>query len=104
MFEMGRQSFAELLALLPCDRSAGNHLESDTCICDSFVPYNDRHIQILFLYFFCFSVTNVSQKEKARTRPQALNTVELLKVASSALGMGPQHAMQIAEKLYTQVH
>lgn len=31
----------------------------------------------------------------------ALNTVELMRVASSGLGMGPQHAMQIAEKLYT---
>ena len=30
-----------------------------------------------------------------------LNTVDMLKVASSALGMGPQHAMQTAERLYT---
>ncbi|KAF4532850.1 hypothetical protein B566_EDAN001453 [Ephemera danica] len=32
----------------------------------------------------------------------ALNTVELMRVASSGLGMGPHHAMQIAERLYTQ--
>uniref|UniRef100_A0A4W3H8Y5 DNA topoisomerase n=1 Tax=Callorhinchus milii TaxID=7868 RepID=A0A4W3H8Y5_CALMI len=44
----------------------------------------------------------VSKKEKVKQRPQALNTVEMLRVASSALGMGPQHTMQIAEKLYTQ--
>uniref|UniRef100_A0A671VKN2 DNA topoisomerase n=1 Tax=Sparus aurata TaxID=8175 RepID=A0A671VKN2_SPAAU len=47
-------------------------------------------------------VESVSKKEKAKQRPQALNTVEMLRVASSALGMGPQHTMQIAERLYTQ--
>ncbi|XP_067861629.1 DNA topoisomerase 3-beta-1 [Heptranchias perlo] len=47
-------------------------------------------------------VESVSKKEKVKQRPQALNTVEMLRVASSALGMGPQHTMQIAEKLYTQ--
>lgn len=30
---------------------------------------------------------SVSKKEKAKQRPQALNTVEMLRVASSALGM-----------------
>lgn len=47
-------------------------------------------------------VTNVSVKEKSKSRPQALNTVELMRVASSGLGLGPHHAMQVAEKLYTQ--
>uniref|UniRef100_A0A8C5EUX9 DNA topoisomerase n=1 Tax=Gouania willdenowi TaxID=441366 RepID=A0A8C5EUX9_GOUWI len=47
-------------------------------------------------------VESVSKKEKTKQRPQALNTVEMLRVASSALGMGPQHTMQIAERLYTQ--
>lgn len=47
-------------------------------------------------------VESVSKKEKAKQRPQALNTVEMLRVASSSLGMGPQHTMQIAERLYTQ--
>ena len=54
---------------------------------------------------YCFiihSVTDVSQKEKAKQRPMALNTVEMLRVASSGLGMGPHHTMQIAERLYTQ--
>ena len=48
-------------------------------------------------------VTSVKEKEKAKQRPQALNTVELLRVASSRLGIGPQQTMQIAERLYIQV-
>ena len=47
-------------------------------------------------------VTSVAVKEKAKERPIALNTVELMRVASSALNMSPHHAMQIAERLYTQ--
>uniref|UniRef100_A0A673NN44 DNA topoisomerase n=1 Tax=Sinocyclocheilus rhinocerous TaxID=307959 RepID=A0A673NN44_9TELE len=47
-------------------------------------------------------VDSVTKKEKAKQRPIALNTVEMLRVASSALGMSPQHTMQIAERLYTQ--
>ncbi|XP_056602830.1 DNA topoisomerase 3-beta-1 isoform X2 [Triplophysa dalaica] len=47
-------------------------------------------------------VDSVTKKEKAKQRPLALNTVEMLRVGSSALGMGPQHTMQIAERLYTQ--
>lgn len=47
-------------------------------------------------------VVDVSQKEERKSRPSGLNTVNLLKVASSALGLGPHHAMQIAERLYTQ--
>ena len=47
-------------------------------------------------------VQSVVTKDKAKERPIALNTVELMRVASSGLGMSPQHAMQIAEKLYTQ--
>ena len=44
-------------------------------------------------------MTEVSVKEKAKEKPIALNTVELMRVASSGLNMGPHHAMQIAEKL-----
>ena len=46
-------------------------------------------------------VTSVVSKRDHKTRPGALNTVELLKIASKVLGMGPHHAMQIAERLYT---
>ncbi|KAA8579166.1 hypothetical protein FQN60_007299 [Etheostoma spectabile] len=58
--------------------------------------------QKMYLIPLSIQVESVSKKEKAKQRPQALNTVEMLRVASSALGMGPQHTMQIAERLYTQ--
>ena len=45
---------------------------------------------------------SVVSKEKTKARPQALNTVELMRVASSGLNMSPHYAMQIAERLYTQ--
>ncbi|KAK7306407.1 hypothetical protein VNO77_44346 [Canavalia gladiata] len=47
-------------------------------------------------------VTELSEKQETKSRPVGLNTVNLLKVASSALGFGPQMAMQLAERLYTQ--
>ena len=47
-------------------------------------------------------VSSVTTKEKQKERPIALNTVELMRIASSGLGMGPHHAMMLAEKLYTQ--
>ncbi|GAB4851852.1 hypothetical protein Ancab_031251 [Ancistrocladus abbreviatus] len=47
-------------------------------------------------------VVNVIEKQERKSRPSGLNTVNLLKVASSALGFGPQMAMQLAEQLYTQ--
>ncbi|XP_003738127.1 DNA topoisomerase 3-beta-1 [Galendromus occidentalis] len=47
-------------------------------------------------------VLSIQDKEMSKSRPLALNTVELMRAASAGLGMGPQHAMQIAEKLYTQ--
>ncbi|XP_016287993.2 DNA topoisomerase 3-beta-1 isoform X3 [Monodelphis domestica] len=66
----------------------------------------DREIAHMFLNITRMEkeakVEGTSRKEKAKQRPLALNTVEMLRVASSSLGMGPQHAMQIAERLYTQ--
>ncbi|XP_057429200.1 DNA topoisomerase 3-beta isoform X2 [Lotus japonicus] len=47
-------------------------------------------------------VTEISEKQETKSRPVGLNTVNLLKVASSALGFGPHMAMQLAERLYTQ--
>lgn len=49
-----------------------------------------------------YRIISVESIEKTKSRPIALNTVELMRVASSGLGMGPHHAMQIAERLYTQ--
>ncbi|XP_017778586.1 PREDICTED: DNA topoisomerase 3-beta-1 isoform X2 [Nicrophorus vespilloides] len=66
----------------------------------------DKEVANLFLNI-CKSektakVLSVISKEKSKVRPVALNTVELMRVASSGLGMSPHHAMQIAEKLYIQ--
>lgn len=48
------------------------------------------------------SVDTVVEKEQSKPRPLALNTVELMRAASSGLGLGPHTAMHIAEKLYVQ--
>jgi len=45
-------------------------------------------------------VVDVSSKTESRPRPQALNTVAMLKMASTLLGMGPHEAMGVAETLY----
>uniref|UniRef100_A0A1A9ZLV4 DNA topoisomerase n=1 Tax=Glossina pallidipes TaxID=7398 RepID=A0A1A9ZLV4_GLOPL len=47
-------------------------------------------------------VESVISKEQFKGRPQALNTVELMRICSAGLGIGPFQAMQIAERLYTQ--
>nr|pir hypothetical protein Y48C3A.q - Caenorhabditis elegans [Caenorhabditis elegans] len=47
-------------------------------------------------------VLDVSKKEARKERPCALNTVELMRVASSSLGMSPSTTMHVAEALYTQ--
>ncbi|CAJ0586552.1 unnamed protein product, partial [Mesorhabditis spiculigera] len=47
-------------------------------------------------------VYDVSTKEARKEKPQALNTVELLRVASSSLGLSPSSTMSVAEHLYTQ--
>ena len=46
-------------------------------------------------------VTSTKHSMHKKQRPQAMNTVEMLRLASSGLGIGPQHTMQIAERLYT---
>jgi DNA topoisomerase-3 len=44
--------------------------------------------------------TSVKESETKKTRPQPMNTVEMLKIASSRLGIGPHAAMRAAEELY----
>lgn len=46
-------------------------------------------------------VVSVTEKEDRKARPHGLNTVEMLKVASSSLNIGPATTMQLAERLYT---
>ena len=45
-------------------------------------------------------VAEVVHAEETLRRPEGLNTVTLLKVASAALGLGAQHTMRVAESLY----
>jgi DNA topoisomerase-3 len=47
-------------------------------------------------------VTDVSESDERRIRPKALDTVTMLKMASQNLGIGPQHCMHLAERLYLQ--
>nr|KAG5699160.1 hypothetical protein BaRGS_014459 [Batillaria attramentaria] len=47
-------------------------------------------------------VLETVQKKMEKPKPLALNTVEMLRVGSSGLGMSPHHTMQIAERLYIQ--
>jgi DNA topoisomerase-3 len=66
----------------------------------------DKKIGLMFLdtmkKFSSAKVISVKEKMKAQVRPLPLNTVALLRAASSGLGLGPQTAMRIAEQLYLQ--
>lgn len=46
------------------------------------------------------TVTNVAVGNDTRARPTGLNTVDLMKIASRSLGIGPHYVMSIAENLY----
>lgn len=48
------------------------------------------------------TVDDISSKEGRKEKPTALNTVELLRVCSSSLGISPQQTMSTAEHLYTR--
>ncbi|CAD7960775.1 unnamed protein product [Amoebophrya sp. A25] len=52
------------------------------------------------LHEFRLEVTKQASKEMRYERPQGMNTVTMLKLASSNLGIGPQEAMREAEHLY----
>ncbi|XP_006774024.1 PREDICTED: DNA topoisomerase 3-alpha [Myotis davidii] len=66
-----------------------------------------NHTACLVLYQLCMedpraTVVEVSSKPKSKWRPQALDTVELEKLASRKLRISAKETMRIAEKLYTQ--
>ena len=48
-------------------------------------------------------VIALTARLKVKAPPPALHTVELLRVASSKLHIGPKQAMDVAERLYTKV-
>lgn len=66
-----------------------------------------NHTACLVLYQLCMedpraTVVDVRSKPKSKWRPQALDTVELEKLASRKLRINAKETMKIAEKLYTQ--
>lgn len=46
------------------------------------------------------TITSVKESVSKRSRPLPLNTVELLKLASTKLRMGPREALETAQRLY----
>ena len=47
-------------------------------------------------------VVSVAEKPKSKTPPPALHTVEMLRMASSKLHIGPKQTMEMAERLYIE--
>ena len=48
-------------------------------------------------------IVGVAEKSRSKAPPPALHTVELLRMASSRLHMGPKQTMDVAERLYIEV-
>ncbi|XP_004713017.1 DNA topoisomerase 3-alpha isoform X1 [Echinops telfairi] len=66
-----------------------------------------NHTACLVLYQLCMedptaTVVDVRSKPKSKWRPQALDTVELEKLASRKLRINAKETMRLAERLYTQ--
>lgn len=49
-----------------------------------------------------FRVISVNYEIQEKCRPLPLNSVGLIKAASSDLGMSPQYSLLLADKLYSQ--
>ena len=55
-------------------------------------------------HVFCTcSIESVSEKSRSKAPPLPLHTVEMLRACSSRLHISPKQAMDIAERLYTEV-
>lgn len=77
---------------VPVNWARGNLFDKNSCLLFLKAVEKEKHVEVM----------DVTSSTQSKPKPQALNTVELMRVASSGLGMGPHHAMQIAERLYTQ--
>ncbi|KAJ6225386.1 hypothetical protein RDWZM_003931 [Blomia tropicalis] len=65
--------------------------------------FNCNNIKLIYNYLKNIGegkVVSVVKSKRTTFKPKALNTVEMLKIASSKLGISPHQTMQIAEKLY----
>ncbi|KAK8805506.1 hypothetical protein WA158_002162 [Blastocystis sp. Blastoise] len=64
----------------------------------------DHEVAFMFSSLFqditSLTVTSINKSTSRHPPPLPLNTVEMLRLASKVLGMGPQETMQIAERLY----
>ena len=59
-----------------------------------------RLLQSIIQESMAVTCSKIKVSEGRKPRPQPMNTVELLKLASRSLGIGPQAAMRAAEHLY----
>ena len=76
--------------IVPVEWSRGRLF--DQSVTDNFI-----HLINKDSYLICDSIKS---SETRKTRPIPMNTVEMLKSASSRLGIGPHSAMKLAEELY----
>lgn len=49
-----------------------------------------------------FRVVSVNYEIQEKCSPSPLNSVGLMRAASSILGISPRHCLQLADKLYSQ--
>lgn len=67
-----------------------------------FDPQQAKYVELVCRQAGAAIVVDVFSEQKTVRRPPGLNTVQLLKAASSGMGMSPVTCMRAAEDLYTQ--